>query len=619
MRFMKKLFKNSFMALAVLALGFSACTEEVEYTPAEMPSNDQVYFPNTTGGKLDIAKETKSFDVTVSRVVTGNSAVVPVTVEADEQALAWFEFPESVEFVDTMTTATYTVTVKDGVEFEYDKYAQISLSIAPEYATAYGNATCTFQVGVPAPWSEWKETKGVFNFSLYVSGSYAIPVYYREHMLDKTKAQYLLGFTAIGANEDVLVDINKETGACQVGVHYFLDNSNYGPVYLSDMPNYPLTEGLTYEDYPCTYDAEYGLFSFNLIYFVSEALGSSGSGYFAKGVETLQLDGFEAPEVPDYSFAMEYRGTYIDMKGVNNAVISTTKGVDVAKYLMTVISADEDANAAVQGMLKGEVACDTLTEAGFYAYPMTESGNFKALAITFDVDGNPLEAFAKDFEFYIAGQENPWKSLGYALYTDDIVAPLFEGTECLTYQVEVLENKETPGLYRIMNPYGAAFPYNEEGGYDTSKDYFIEIDATDPEAVWIPGIYDTGCNWGYGNFSVSSFAYNYVAGGYTLEEVKDAGYCGVLADNVITFPVKTLMVSMAEYKDGQFMYANKNGMFKLDMSNMTEAPAASAARSAAARVSLERNIVDAEVAVSKIVTHFKKIDNSFLTPMEFEF
>ena len=281
MRFMKKLFKNSFIALAVLALGFSACTEEVEYTPAEMPSNDQVYFSNTNPSKLDIAKEAKSFDIAVSRIVTGESASVPVTVEADEQAQAWFEFPETVEFVDTMATAVYTVTVKDGVELEYDKYATVSLALDSEYTTAYGNASFTFQVGVPAPWSPWTETKGTYNFSLYVSGSYAIPVYYREHMLDATKAQYLLGFTAIGANEDVLVDVNKETGACQVGIHYFLDSSNYGPVYLSDMPNYPLTAGLTYDKYPCTYDAEYGLFSFNLIYFISEALGSSASGYFA--------------------------------------------------------------------------------------------------------------------------------------------------------------------------------------------------------------------------------------------------------------------------------------------------------------------------------------------------
>ena len=609
---MKKLFKNSFIALAVLALGFSACTEQVEYTPAEMPSNDQVYFSNANAAKMDIAKEATSFDIAVSRIVTGESASVPVTVEADSLAQAWFEFPETVEFVDTMATAVYTVTVKEGVELEYDNYASISLSLSEEFATVYGNSTFVFSVGVPAPWSAWKTLKGTYNFSLYVSGSYAIPVYYREHMIDATRAQYMLGFTAIGANEDVLVEVNKETGACQVGVHYFLESSNYGPVFLSDMPNYPLTAGLTYENYPCTYDAEYGLFTLNLIYFVSADLGSSASGYFGKGVETLQLDGFAAPEVKDYSFAMEFKGHYIDNAGVDNAVIQATKGADVAHFLMTVISANDNAQAAVTAMLKGELACDSLTETGFYAYPMTESGNFKALAITFDAEGNPMEAFAKDFEFFMAGQENPWQSLGYAVYTDDIILPGF-GNSPMSYYVEVLENQDQPGLFRMVDPYGPEFPlYPYASSYDEGS--CIEIDATDPEGVWIEGWQSTGLDvQNNGLMEVTSMAwYQANKQGATKEDAKEAGLCGVYADGVITFPVDGLLFAIG---DGAY-YGNRNGAFKLDMTNMLESiPAeAAAARGVVARVMME---IKAE-AMGK-VTRFKKIDNSFLTPMDFEF
>ena len=608
MRIMKKLFKNSFIALAVLALGFSACTEQVEYSPAEMPANDQVYFSNTNASKLNIELETKSFDVAVNRIVTGASASVPVTVEADSLAQAWFEFPETVEFADSMATAVYTVTVKEGAVFEYEAYANISLALDSASATEYGNATFAFSVGVPAPWSEWKQTKGTYNFSLYVSGSYAIPVYYRNHMLDQTKAQYLLGFTAIGANEDVLVDVNKETGACQVGVHYFLDSSSYGPVYLSDMPNYPLTEGLTYDKYPCTYDAEYGLFSFNLIYFISEALGSSASGYFANGVETLQLDGYEAPYVPDYSFAMEFRGHYIDNAGVDNAVISTTKGVDVAKYLMTVISASDNAQAAVTAMLKGELACDTLTEAGFYAYPITASGNYKALAITFDAEENPLEAYSTGFEFWVAGDTNPWQSLGYAVYTDDVILPLY-GNPAMSYYVEVLENKEQPGLFRLMDLCGPEYPFYSYGTYKEGS--YIEIDATDPEAVWIEGWQSTGFDLGKGVHEMTSMAwYQANANGATKEDAKEAGLCGTYADGVITFPADAILVAIGD----DAYYANRNAAFALDMTDMLESlPAeAAASRSIAARMMME---IKAKAAGK--VTRFKKIDNSFLTPTEF--
>ena len=606
---MKKLFKNSYIALAVLALGFSACTEEVEYKSADAPTNAQVYFSNTNGAKFDLAQDAKSFDVAVSRAQAGAAASIEIEVTADSVANSVFEFPATVEFADSATTAMYTVTVKEGVTLEYDLYHTITLSLDESLTTPYGNASYTFQVGVPAPWSEWKQTKGTYNFSLYVSGSYAIPVYYRNHMLDQTKAQYLLGFTAIGANEDVLVEVNKETGACQVGVHYFLDSSNYGPVYLSDMPNYPLTAGLTYEKYPCTYDAEYGLFSFNLIYFISEALGSSASGYFANGVETLQLDGFEAPYVPDYSFAMEYRGTYIDMQGVNNAVIATTKGVDVAQYLMTVISADDNAQATVTGMLKGEVACDTLTEAGFYAYPMTESGKFKAIAITFDAEGNAIEAFAKDFEFYVAGQESPWKSLGYAVYTDDVILPAFSNSP-MSYYVEVLENQNEPGLFRMVDPYGPEFPlYPYASSYADGT--CIEIDATDPEGVWIAGWQSAGIDvQNNGLMSMTSMAWFQADGqGATKDDAKEAGLCGVYADGVITFPTDGLLFTIEG--TGKAYYANRNGAFALDMSNMVESIPESAV--AVARAARGKYTLKLKANAMGKVTRFKKIDSSFMT------
>lgn len=602
MRIMKKLFKNSFIALAVLALGFSACTEQVEYAPAEMPSNDQVYFSNLNSNEVQIALDTKSFDVTVSRVATANGAIVPVTVTADSLAQAWFEFPETVEFADSAATAVYTVAVKEGVEFEYDLFANVSIALAQEYATVYGNSTYTFAVGVPAPWSEWEETSGTFNFSLYVSGAYKIPVLYREHLIDATKAQFLLGFTAIGAKEDVLVDVNTETGACQVGVHYFLDSSNYGPVYLADMPHYPLQPGISYDSYPCTYDAEKGLLSLNLIYFISTELGSSANGYFANGVETLQLDGYY---VPDYSLKMEYRGNYVDNNGTNNAVISTTKGVDVAKYLMTVISADEDANAAIQGMLKGEVACDTLTEAGFYAYPITASGNYKALAITFDAEENPLEAYSTGFEFWVAGDSNPWESLGYAVYTDDVILPLY-GNPAMSYYVEVLENKEQPGLFRLMDLCGPEYPFYSYGTYKEGS--YIEIDATDPEAVWIEGWQSTGFDLGKGVHEMTSMAwYQATANGATKEDAKEAGLCGTYADGVITFPADGLWVAIGD--DAYF--ANRNAAFALDMTDMLESlPAeAAASRSIAARMMME-----IKAKTMGHVARFKKIDNSFLTP-----
>lgn len=607
---MKKLFKNSFIALAVLALGFSACTEEVEYAPAEAPTNAQVYFSNTNGAQIDIAQDAKSFDIAVSRAVAGAAASIEVTVTADSLANTVFEFPATVEFADSAATATYTVTVKEGVTLEYEVYHNIVLAFDETLTTPYGNGAYSFAVGVPAPWSEWEKFgKGTYTLTgSYWNGTHSgLTIYYREYQLNDTDAQFYI--PGIANSMDLTIEYNRKTGNCQVLPQYAATNANYGQVTVCDPPHYPLQEGLTYEDYPCFYDAERGLLSLNLVYFVSTDYNANTNGMFGNGVETFQLDGYY---VPDYSLNMEYRGNYVDKNGTNNAVISTTKGADVAHYLMTVISENEDAQAAVTGMLDGSVACDSLTQGGFYAYPIAESGKYKALAITFDAEGNTLEAYSTDFEFWVAGDSNPWESLGYAVYTDDIILPLF-GNPAMSYYVEVLENKEQPGLFRLMDLCGPEYPFYSYGTYKEGS--YIEIDATDPEGVWIEGWQSTGFDLGDGVIEITSMAwYQAVANEATKEDVKEAGLCGIYADGVITFPVDGILSAIGD----KAYYGNRNGAFALDLNTLVESiPAeAAAARSAADRTHFGFNLnYNFEMGVKK-AAGFKKIDNSFLTPTD---
>lgn len=606
---MKKLFKNSYIALAVLALGFSACTEEVEYNPAEVPATAQVYFSNTNGAQIDLAKEARSFDIAVSRAVAGAAASIDVNVVADSLANTVFDFPATVEFADSASTAVYTVNVKEGVELEFEVYHSINLSIDESLATPYGNSTYAFEVGVPAPWSEWEKIgTGTYYLSIYWGATHSgLPIYYREYLLNDTDAQFYI--PGIANSMNLTIEYNRQTGNCQVLPQYALTNSNYGQVTVLDIPHYPFTNlSGTYEEYPCYYDKEKGLFTLNLAYVVCTLWDANTNGSFGNGVETFQLDGFKQY---DYTFDMSFKGHYIDNAGNDNAVISTTMGVDIPQYLMTVVSADEDLNAAVSGMLDGSVPCDTLSESGFYAYPLTESGNYVALAVTFDAEGNALETYSEEFEFWLAGQENPWVSLGMATYTEDCLTTFFNVAN-ETYPVEVRQNKDNPGLYRIIHPYAAY-------GADTSKEYFIEIDATDPEGVYIPGVYGTGFDAGYGEISITSMAYYYMATqGSTLEDVKGAGVCGVLADNVITFPAEALLISMANYQDGNFYTSNANGLFKLDMTDMQPVGGEEdAAKAPAMRNYVERELKNVEGGI-KFGLRAKKIDNTFMNLIEAE-
>ena len=464
--------------------------------------------------------------------------------------------------------------------FSVGSYAQNEVHIVQETGTTVVNLDDVSSIDLTdEPWSSWTFVNTAsYTYSLYWNGTLGgVNVYCRQNLEDQTKMQYKL--TGMADNYDFVFDCNTETGECQIPVQQVTNSDKYGPVYLSDIPHYPLQPGLTYDKYPCTFNAERGLFSFNLIYFVSTDLGSGANGSYGYGVETLQLDGYY---IPDYSFDIQYAGPYVDDYGNEFAAISTVKGTDVAKYLMTVVGADEDADAAIQGMLEGTVPCDTLTETGLYTYSMTTSGKYRAPAITFDAEENVLGTYSTEFEFYLSSEGNPWQSIGYAVYTDDIVLPAFSN-QPMSYYVEVLENKKQPGMFRMVDPYGPEQPLFS---YASSYEYgsYIDIDATDPQGVWIEGWQSTGLDVANnGLMSVTSMAwYQANKDGATKEDAKAAGLCGTYADGVITFPVDGLLVGIGT----KAYYGNRNGAFALDMTNLLESlpENAGAARAPKARL-----------------------------------
>ncbi|MBR6054769.1 MAG: hypothetical protein IKP46_05465 [Bacteroidales bacterium] len=156
----------------------------------------------------------------------------------------------------------------------------------------------------------------------------------------------------------------------------------------------------------------------------------------------------------------------------------------------------------------------------------------------------------------------PWKSLGKARYRDGYVAGWYN-IETLEYEVEIQENELYPGYYRLVNPYGAAFPYNEEGDYDTDQDYYMEIHAENPKGVWIP-LHWSNMHWSDGYFYFGSLAGYYIEkGGSTVEAQIEAGNTGTLVDGVITFPVNGLLIAEENYNYPSLSPANSRGMFRI--------------------------------------------------------
>lgn len=186
-----------------------------------------------------------------------------------------------------------------------------------------------------------------------------------------------------------------------------------------------------------------------------------------------------------------------------------------------------------------------------------EFDKFETVKISLADAGLTTEWGISEYVF-TAGVPAPWVSLGMATVVDDFITGIF-GVENIAWQVELQENQLYPGYYRLVNPYGAGYPYNEPGDFDVSQDYYMEIHAENPDQVYIPTV-TYGMDWGYGNFIFGSLAGYYLAKG---DEGKAADYYGTLADGIISFPADALLIGMSDYNDGGLYSCNESGAFKI--------------------------------------------------------
>lgn len=156
---------------------------------------------------------------------------------------------------------------------------------------------------------------------------------------------------------------------------------------------------------------------------------------------------------------------------------------------------------------------------------------------------------------------SPWTSLGKATYTDYFVGTFF-GVDDVAYGVEIEQNGINPGIYRLKNPYGVAYPYNEPGDWDESQDYYLYINATDPDQVFIcdgngdPAFFYSGMDWTYGEFIMSTLASYYLRNGNAAQA---APYFGNMVDGVIYLAGSSTLCGMSEYNNAGLYSREFNG------------------------------------------------------------
>ncbi|MBR5332887.1 MAG: hypothetical protein IKV32_06310 [Muribaculaceae bacterium] len=563
---MKKI--NLILGALVCLFAFSACTEEVEYTPATPDKG--VYFPSTLPTQVNLSMEDSVFNVQILRTDTVGEQTIALQVETTDEA-GVFTFPETVTFADGAQAADITIAY-DAEKLGYN-FEDITLSVDPTLASAYGGNAYAFSAGIPEPWKSLGYA--TFSDAFFFYDTYQVEV--QQNELNPAQFRLVKPF-----HEALKVDDDGYWGGPWENTDEYLyfsilqKNSTFagenitkdGLVYFEPFntgwnnPSYNAEVQLLHPAHFSALATE-DSWTYNAVQSYQEnglpAVVQLAPMYYMDGVggwNHTQEDGyvtivFPGVVIKDYSVAVEYAGRFTDPKDNAFADLNVSMGADVASVKVG-MAASEDINGVLAGILNGSIESVELTAAGTARFALADAGKYTAVAVSYDAEGAPQEAAYTQFEYTVGATTSAWETLGMATYTDGFICSMYLMTPA-TYEVEVQANSEKPGIYRLVNPYGAAFPYNEAGDWDTSKDYYLEINAQDPQGVYIE-TQPLGLDWGSGMFYASSACYQLLAN-YDLETIKAAGgYCGTLVDGVITFPHKKLSVSDAP-SEGWY-YAN---------------------------------------------------------------
>ncbi len=146
-------------ALALVAL-FTACEEESEYQPAQLPETQEAYFPATTM-TVSMEELTNGFEVELARVNYDEAATATLKSERPEGV----NVPSTVSFNAGQEKTTFTVSV-DQAALGQGKTFKIVMNVDSESNSPYANQRCTVTLTTwsPTPPASWEpiETQALF-------------------------------------------------------------------------------------------------------------------------------------------------------------------------------------------------------------------------------------------------------------------------------------------------------------------------------------------------------------------------------------------------------------------------------------------------------------------------
>lgn len=513
------------LAVAVLG-GFTSCNTDVEGDYYSTGFENVSFEVKSASVSVVVDESTATIPVKLTRSNVKSAYTAHYTAAASAEGIFSDDGNGTVTFAEGQGTATINVKAAN-LEKEVPYTYTLTLSdvdvASADTITNTQIKTMTINVQREGDWTEWKKWNSA-GTATYTYGGYffdagddpGLPFTYRQNVASPNKYQFKLEHW--GYDVPLIMNYDSETGVVYVPETFTgYVHPTYGEIYIGDYTNYD-----TATSYHGTFNKELGIISLVVYYFDAE--GPWGAGY-----EYIYLDGYVRA---DYSSEVTFAGIFTDPSDNVFAVGDLVLGDGAQTVKAVVVPADADADAVADAIAAGELE-GTDVGAGRIMVPI-EDGMTGALQLVVVVlEGDEVKSVtAAGFEYY-GGGDNPWKSLGKGFLLDNFVVTEFGPDENTaydpqTYEVEILENSDEPGLYRIVNAFEGAAAYAGYSNYYTPTN--IDVNATDAE-----GVYIEAQQIGLGSYAIATYG-GYMLQNYDFETLKSYGYFGTLENGVITFP-----------------------------------------------------------------------------------
>lgn len=595
---MKKNIFRSLLGAALLVTGLAACTEKTEIELPPVYNGEEVYFPDTTPAVIDIEANAPSVDVTIARLNGGAALTVPlegtVTNEEGVAVPEIFTIPASVTFAEGETEATVAIAMDFDQVVPEEEYS-LNLKIANENVTPYGmteiNAVLTY-----APWGEMEEhLEDLAIVTLpnpFAGDTYEIEWGVSQSLTSPSKFQYFFPqyYSNLNTNFYISIDydhcIDVDGVQCPVASLAEVDtewvNKNYDNTYTwwntTDWiaECYWRRDGIRITEqqavnaatnnggYQSYFNPVTGAFHMSVAVYMN---GEFSFSWFGASELLIQLPGYSVPwiEIADL-------GSYVDATGYETKRIGITSG-EIASMKYELIEGQpmgDDLAAAFEALIANP-EIEATTENSLDLVYEIAYGQYTMLAVGITSDNREIRV--KKYINYTGVQPaDPYQTIGYAQFTDGLLRAIFPET-VVTVWAEVQENSEVPGQYRLKNPYRAWAAAAEMPEIAIPNgNYYLYLDATDKTFVVLNqstlGLKidrQQGALMGYCQAAVM------LAEGRTKAAIKLAKMNGTLKNNVISFPLNSLLVA-GENEYPEWTETNSPASFKLDLSTLTAEP-----------------------------------------------